>query len=562
MKERKIDSDTLFDLYIIKNMNIVEIANLLNISQSAIGKKLKKYNIKKDRQIIVENTKKTNIKRRGKDYAKIKPETLEKRKATNREKYGTENPMKNEEIRKKAREKLKERNLDDNKRKETLKKREETCMKKYGVKNVSKLKEIQEKKKQTCLKNNGVDNIFKSMKFIEDNRNNYYKKTGLKNPAQSLEVRKKMVKKAKNSKSNIDKSRFDSGYERDVYDFCLRNGIEIQDRQIPLEYEYLGEKHVTFIDFKIDGYLIECKGGHLLGGMFDYAMKVPVEEKIELYKKNHVIIVTDTKGSEYIPKSESKESNGLKYLNKCPNPLIGIDIELFKNPKIPYKEDRPECFYDVRVDGKLSVSEAWNDEKLRWKMIKNRIEYVGGFIDNKSILTAMNVTRTCKQPSWFSKKYAKKLIEEYITTDIVLDPFAGWGTRCDACKELNKKYYGWDLNKELVEWHQQQGRTFDTGNGIEYGDANNVKTVREECSVFICPPYTDFEQYFEGQDLKTTQCEWLNIVMKNIPNAKEYLMVCKVVDLGWEKYIVEEKINKSHFGTNKEYVLLIKNSQI
>ena len=89
VKERKIDSDTLFDLYIIKNMNIVEIANLLNISQSAIGKKLKKYNIKKDRQIIVENTKKTNIKRRGKDYEKIKPETLEKRKATNREKFGT-----------------------------------------------------------------------------------------------------------------------------------------------------------------------------------------------------------------------------------------------------------------------------------------------------------------------------------------------------------------------------------------------------------------------------------------------------------------------------------------
>ena len=46
--------------------------------------------------------------------------------------------------------------------------------------------------------------------------------------------------------------------------------------------------------------------------------------------------------------------------------------------------------------------------------------------------------------------------------------------------------------------------------------------------------------------------------MKNVPNAKEYLMVCKTVDPGWEKYIVEEKINRSHFGTNKEYVLLIR----
>lgn len=134
------------------------------------------------------------------------------------------------------------------------------------------------------------------------------------------------------------------------------------------------------------------------------------------------------------------------------------------------------------------------------------------------------------------------------------------GARCDAAKELNKKYYGWDMNQELVEWHHQQGRLFNTNCGIEYGDANNIKSDRSECSVFICPPYTDFEKYFDGQDLKTTQCEWLQIVMNNIPNAKEYLMVCKIVDKGFEKYIVETKENKSHLGTNREYVLLIKSN--
>ena len=45
--------------------------------------------------------------------------------------------------------------------------------------------------------------------------------------------------------------------------------------------------------------------------------------------------------------------------------------------------------------------------------------------------------------------------------------------------------------------------------------------------------------------------------MQNVPNASEYLMVCKTVDGGWDQYIVEEKINKSHFGINKEYVLKI-----
>ena len=49
--------------------------------------------------------------------------------------------------------------------------------------------------------------------------------------------------------------------------------------------------------------------------------------------------------------------------------------------------------------------------------------------------------------------------------------------------------------------------------------------------------------------------------MKNVPNAKEYVMVCKVVDKGWEKYIVDTKTNRSHFGKNNEYVLVVLNNR-
>ena len=178
--------------------------------------------------------------------------------------------------------------------------------------------------------------------------------------------------------------------------------------------------------------------------------------------------------------------------------------------------------------------------------------YVGGYIDSKQILNALNVTRYCKQPSWFSKNFAKYIIQKYVTSNTVLDTFAGWGTRYDACKELNKNYIGCDLNKELVNWHNSVGRN------IECADAKDFKYLGD-CSVFICPPYTNIEIYFDNQDTSLTQCEWLSIVMKNIPNANEYVMVCKVVDKGFEKYIVETKENKSHFGLNKEYILVIKN---
>lgn len=378
----------------------------------------------------------------------------------------------------------------------------------------------------------------------------------LSNEAKILKYKRDRATKHKNNSfknaNSFDGRKFDSRYEVLVYEFCKRNNIPIEC-QIPVEYEYNNETHITFIDFRIDGILFEVKGGHLLHGIYDYAMPVPIEEKLQVYKEHNIILITDISGSDVIPPKESEGSNGLLYQHKCPNPLIGVDIDLFDNPKFPFAKDKPECFYKVRVDNKLSALEAWDNELLRWNMIKNRINYVGGFIDNKSILTAMNVTRTCKQPSWFSKEYAKKLINKYITTNLILDPFAGWGTRCDATLELNKQYYGGDMNVELVKWHQSLNRP------ICQMDANNFKSNESNCSVFICPPYTNYEKYFDGQDLETTQCEWLQIVMNNIPNAKEYLMVCKIVDSGWEKYIVEEKINKSHLGTNKEYVLLVKN---
>lgn len=367
-------------------------------------------------------------------------------------------------------------------------------------------------------------------------------------------IKDRLTKHQNNSFKNAvayDGVRFDSNYEKDVYEFCKRNNILIE-RDIPIRHYKGGKEYITYIDFRIDGILFECKGTHLLEGVYDYDKEIKIEDKLDIYKKNNVVLISSESSRYLIPPKNSSLSNGLKYLNKCPEPLICVDIDLFRNPSFPFAQDKPECFYKVSVDGKPSSLDAWNNELIRWNMIKNRINYVGGFIDSKSILTAMNVTRTCKQPSWFSKEYAKKLINKYITTDLIMDPFAGWGTRCDATLELNKQYIGGDMNLELVKWHQSLGRP------IYFEDANNFKSDKNDCSVFICPPYTNYEKYFEGQDLEKTQCEWLNIVMNNIPNAKEYLMVCKIVDKGWEKYIVEEKINRSHLGTNKEYVLLVR----
>lgn len=285
---------------------------------------------------------------------------------------------------------------------------------------------------------------------------------------------------------------------------------------------------------------------------------------LNTFRSNNIILITNCEASSYFGKPNSKQSNGLKYQHKCPNPLIGVDIKLFDNDiEFPYKTDRPKCFYDVRVDGKKSAYDAFYDAHIRWKMIINRIQYSGGFIDSRQVLNALNITRTCKQPSWFSQSLAERIISEYCTSNTIYDLAAGWGARYDAAKKLGKKYVGCDYNKALVDWHHELGR-----NEIQYADGRDFK-YDDDCSIFICPPYSDpktgrcFEDYnFEGFDDSAkglSQCDWLRIAINNASNASEAIMVCKIVDSGWDKYVVDIISNKSHFGKNQEYILKVDN---
>ena len=452
--------------------------------------------------------------------------------------YGTDHPMQNDEVKAKQ---------------------ADTCSEKYGGYTYQS-EALRKKAEATCVERYGVPHPMQNKKLLDLREAHNLEKYGVPYPSQLPETHTKAAQTRKAATAS-DGTHVDSTYEARVYDFFLRNGIEFEYQAYQIEYEFGGEVHRTTIDFKVGDLLFEVKGGHLLGGCFD-RMGVPIDVKLNVYKRNHVIVISDDTARDKFGKPNSTSSNGLKYLNKCPEPLIGVDIALFDaNPEFPYRDDRPKCFYNVRVDGQRAASEAFYDESLRWQMINNRIMYSGGFIDNKQILNALNITRTCKQPSWFSKNLAKDIISKYCTSDVIVDTMAGWGTRCDAAIELGKTYIGIDFNKELVSWHQSRGRI-----GISYGDANTW-TYDERCSVFICPPYSDpqtgrcFEDYnFEGFDQSAkalSQCDWLKIVMKNVPNADQYVMVCKILDDGWEKFVVDTKKNRSHFGTNNEYVIVV-----
>ena len=83
----------------------------------------------------------------------------------------------------------------------------------------------------------------------------------------------------------IDGTPLDSSWEKLVYDFWKSLDIEVE-RNIPIQYEYGGKSHTTFIDFKVEGILYEVKGNHLLNVFFDYG-GVPI--KVKLVKSNQNI---------------------------------------------------------------------------------------------------------------------------------------------------------------------------------------------------------------------------------------------------------------------------------
>lgn len=119
-----------------------------------------------------------------------------KRENTLIEKYGVDNPMKCDKIKKKAFEtSIKKYGhkiaiMNDDIREKALK----TNLKKYGAKYPIQNKDIYKKIKQTNVKKYGVDNIFKSLEYQEEIKEFNLKRYGVEYPLSSEKIREKIKK--------------------------------------------------------------------------------------------------------------------------------------------------------------------------------------------------------------------------------------------------------------------------------------------------------------------------------------------------------------------------------
>ena len=164
-----INRNQLYQLYIIDNLTISEIAFKLNLSIRTITYLLKREHIKKDRKAVTQTTITNNLKKYGVSCTLQLEEVNKKARNTCIKKYGHEYSLQNKEIyRKVINTNLKKYGVTCTaKVKEFIEKRESTCIKRYGCKNPIQNSKIRKKSYETKKKRHTV-NSSKPEKFIKE----------------------------------------------------------------------------------------------------------------------------------------------------------------------------------------------------------------------------------------------------------------------------------------------------------------------------------------------------------------------------------------------------------
>ena len=239
---------------------------------------------------------------------------------------------------------------------------------------------------------------------------------------------------------------------------------------------------------------------------------------------------------------EHELNNDFKDLMKDCKKNTGLKIVKQFHPNI----------YTSKVN-KINMVEAWSNEALLKKCIKNRIIYKGSNLSIKQIRDGLNIAKIAPKVSVFRPSLARFLIFRYLNKfDTIFDPFSGFSGRMLGACSLNKKYIGQDINKDMVNGSNEIIKKFNINAEVIQKDIFD-STGKYDC-LFTCSPYNLKETW--GQDIKNLSCdEWIDECLKRF-DCKKYLFV---VD-NTEKYktnVVEYIYNTSHFNKNTEKVVLI-----
>ena len=276
-----------------------------------------------------------------------------------------------------------------------------------------------------------------------------------------------------------------------------------------------------------------------------YAKVMPdLEERIESIKKN---LPTEFPYPHYSSSQLKEDYENLVNRDYKPGQKFGTYIA----------NEFHKSIWKASVKGKKSPYEAWHDEGLMTKLIRNRLIYSGSPEITPEILRrGFSPSRIAPRVSLFNPALAKYLISKYLSEyDMIFDPFSGFSGRLLGACSLGKKYVGSDIDGDHVSESQSIIDHFGLGGTVEVKDV--LESSGSYPCLFTCPPYGSKERWNGKNDLIEKSCdEWIQECLQRF-DCEKYLFVVDGTEC-FKDNIVEEIDNSSHMGKGKEYVVLIK----
>ena len=477
---------------------------------------------------------------------------MRKQRATLRAKYGVNNAMQ----------------IDD-----VVDKVKATNLKKYGENYYTQTAQYKDKAEQTSLKKYGKGNILASQYGKELSKKTIREKYGVDYVSQCPEIKRKMTANSRISK-----------LERRICDLFNNYNIEytqhhfISNNELSHEFDFYLPKYKILID--ADGlywhsYLDDPDGKRVLTHYDNVRMKlVPedymffliVEDNEDRHVKEIVRILSEIDDNifnydsylfnwcrsidfpypEYSKERMLKDYNNLyKYKNDKYNRNCRIGESIIKHYH--------KSIYDCHKDKLFSPKEAWFDDILLKRIIKNRLIYVND-VDPSKILSGFNISGTAKIVSIFNPILAKYIISKYLNEyNEIFDPFSGFSGRLLGASSLGKRYIGQDLNEKAVN-ESNEIIKFLQLNKASITHNNTLTSSGQYESLLTCPPYAGKEIYSEEKVFKNCD-EWIDHILKNY-KCKRYVFVVDET-VKYSEYIKETITNTSHFGMNNEYIIVI-----
>lgn len=246
-------------------------------------------------------------------------------------------------------------------------------------------------------------------------------------------------------------------------------------------------------------------------------------------------------------------------------------IQHFHKSIIYANRNGMKCPYDAWQDFRL------DKEKFK-KMFINRIQYSDYVDSHPELLVSgdfpthiwnqyMSVVKNGQTVSYFKPRLAKYIITRYLNEyNTIFDPFSGYSGRLLGAIGAKKNYIGQDLCISSVDESNQIIGYFrncypESSNGYEVRCADSTKTQNAYECLFTCSPYSNTEQW-PGIELQDKTCdEWIDVCLKNY-DCERYVFVVDENIQKYRRFIKETIENKSHFGKNYEFIVVINKSDI